>query len=321
MAKYGFELEVPGPFRLDLTAWALRRRAHNSIDRFDSGVYRRVLSVDGRVLEIGVQQWGGMERPRLVVEAVTRGRVATAAVEIELRRILIRTLGLDVDLTPFYDLAARDDRLTGLAERFKGLRPPRFPTLFEALVNAVACQQLSLTVGIHLLSRLSASYGTAPGGSGPTGFPEPENLAHANPEDLRLLGFSGAKARTIVGLATKVGSGQVDLDSLERLDDDAARQALVTLPGIGRWSAEYAMLRGLGRLQVLPGDDVGARNNLRRRFGLSPSAGYDEMAALSKSWWPYGGLVYFHLLLDALAEGGHVEANPGSDGTIREDVR
>ena len=141
------------------------------------------------------------------------------------------------------------------------------------------------------------------------------------PEDLRPLGFSGAKARTIVGLARQVDSGQLDLDALEHLDDDAARQALIASPGIGRWSAEYTLLRGLGRLQVLPGDDVGARNNLRRRFGLSPSAGYDGMAALSKSWWPYGGFVYFHLLLDALRQGGHGEPDPGPADSNGRDVK
>ena len=55
-----------------------------------------------------------------------------------------------------------------------------------------------------------------------------------------------------------------------------------------------------------PVDDVGARNNLRRRFGLPSTAGYDAVAELARAWWPYGGLVYFHLLLDALATAGHV---------------
>jgi len=79
---------------------------------------------------------------------------------------------------------------------------------------------------------------------------------------------------------------------------------LLGLPGIGRWSAEYVMLRALARYHVLPGDDVGARNNMRRRFGLPWDAGYDEVAGFSRRWHPYEGLVYFHLLLDALATRG-----------------
>jgi DNA-3-methyladenine glycosylase II len=84
-------------------------------------------------------------------------------------------------------------------------------------------------------------------------------------------------------------------------------------------------LRGLGRLQVLPGDDVGARNNLRRRFGLAADAGYDELVALGATWWPHGGMVYFHLLLDGLAGAGHLEAAgsgapPGSAARGPQDI-
>lgn len=216
-------------------------------------------------------------------------------------------LGLEVDLSGFYVLSRLDARLNELAERFAGLRPPRFTGVFESLVNAVACQQLSLDVGIHLLNRLSRHFDPAAERSARApAFPSADQLARAQVAELRPFGFSGAKARTLVGLAHNVTERDIDLGALEVLDDAPARELLDALPGIGRWSAEYALLRGLGRLQVLPGDDVGAQNSLRRRFGLSPGGGYDAVAELSKTWWPYGGLVYFHLLLAGLAEAGHL---------------
>ena len=91
------------------------------------------------------------------------------------------------------------------------------------------------------------------------------------------------------------------------LDAHQTNRGLLSLTGVGRWSAEYTLLRGLGRYHVLPGDDVGARNNLRCRFGLAAGADYDAVAALSRRWQQYGGLVYFHLLLDALASSGHLQ--------------
>lgn len=299
-----FELQTTPPFRLDLTAWALRRRPHNAVDRFD-GSYRRVLEVRGRAIEVVVRQTSGEGSGLLSVEL--RGlQTPTGAAEEETRILLRRILGLDRDLSGFYDLARRDDRLTSLASRFRGVRPPRFPSVFESLVNAIACQQLSLTVGIHLLNRLSEQYGPSVDGTGaPTGFPGAEALAVADPEELRGLGFSSSKARAITGLAGQVASGELDLEDLDHLEDDKVRAVLVAIPGIGRWSAEYTMLRGLGRLQVLPGDDVGARNNLQRRYDLA-RVGYDELADLAREWSPYGGLVYFHLLLDALADAGNV---------------
>ncbi|MGH3269892.1 MAG: DNA-3-methyladenine glycosylase family protein, partial [Trebonia sp.] len=185
---------------------------------------------------------------------------------------------------------------------------PCFPTVFEAVVNAVACQQLSLDVGIHLLSRLARRFGPAvPGPVTRYGFPAPARLAGADPAELRALGFSTAKARTIISVAGQAAAGALDLEALRDAGDDRAMGTLLGLPGIGRWSAEYVMLRGLARHHVLPGDDVGARNNLRRRFGLAEDAGYDAVAALSRRWQPYAGLVYFHLLLDALAARGYLE--------------
>ena len=113
-------------------------------------------------------------------------------------------------------------------------------------------------------------------------------------------------------MTEKVATGDLNLEALRNEPDDIALAALLELPGIGRWSAEYTLLRGLGRYHVLPGDDVGARNNLRRRFELPLSAGYDDVVELARIWWPYGGLVYFHLLLDALAAAGQLSSSQPS---------
>jgi DNA-3-methyladenine glycosylase II len=268
------QLSVSAPFRLDYVVWALRRRAHNEVDRFDGGCYRRVLYLAGEPADVTVRQDFAGEAPSLTAELrCPAGPVDGAA---EARPVLERMLGLGTDLAGFYRVAACDTRLNSLGARFRGMRPPCFPTVFEAVVNAVACQQLSLDVGIHLLNRLARRFGPAvPGPVTRYGFPAPARLAAAAPTELRALGFSTAKARTITSIATQVAAGALDLEALRDTSDDWAMSILLSLPGIGRWSAEYVMLRGLAAYHVLPGDDVGARNNLRRRFGLAQDAGYD----------------------------------------------
>ena len=87
-------------------------------------------------------------------------------------------------------------------------------------------------------------------------------------------------------------------------DDQAAVARLLPLRGVGRWTAEYVLLRGLGRLRVFPGDDVGARNSLRRWLGLAEPPSYEEIRQLLLHWSAYQGLVYFHLLLGRLAGAG-----------------
>lgn len=286
------------PFRLDLTAWALRRRTQNPIDRWDGRTYRRALLVEGRPVEIAVEQAGGPDDPRLDV-ALTGARPArarTAAVADALTRLL----GLEVDLSGFYAAAAADGVLGPLARRYRGLKPPRFPTLFECLLNAVACQQLSLAAGLTVLGRLVER--AAPPTGGPPCFPAPQGVLELPERTLRELGLSHRKARTVLALARAAAEGELDLNRFEPLDDARAVEALVRRPGIGRWSAEYVLLRGLGRLHVFPSTDVGALNGLR---GLLRDSGLDDDpdAALAR-WRPHAGMVYFHLLLRGLEERG-----------------
>ena len=300
------QVEPGAPFRLDLTAWALRRRAHNTVDRWDASTYRRVVSVDGGPVELSVDQDGAPDVPRLTV--LLTGRPIDTSTELLARSALERLLGLTVDLSSFTAMAAEDPLIGPLAGRMRGLRPPRFPTVFEALVNGVACQQLSLAVGIHLLNRLTADRGRPVTDSpdGPRAFPDPEDLAILEPNELKRHGFSMTKARTIIEAARAIVAGDLDLERLEQLDDSAAIARLTSLRGIGRWTAEYVLLRGLGRLHVFPGDDVGAHNKLRHLFGIDTPLDYESVRHLVARWHPFAGFVYFLLLLDALSAAGLV---------------
>jgi DNA-3-methyladenine glycosylase II len=305
------ELAPVPPFRLDLTVWALRRRPDNAVDRWDGTTYRRVLVVSGAALEVEVAQTARPEAPRLrvAVRGDPPGPDPSPAVTAALEHLL----GLRVDLSAFYAAAAADRRLGGLAARFRGLKPPRFPTTFEALVNAVACQRITLTQGIRVLNRLADARGPA----GPVGqppihaLPGPGDLAGRDPDALRGLGFTRQQARALVEAGEAVLAGSPGLDGLAALDDAAAVARLRGLRGVGRWTAEYVLLRGLGRTHVFPGDDVGARNNLGRWLGLSSALDYDGVRRAVAAWHPYAGLVYFHLLMDRLASRGDLSAQDG----------
>jgi DNA-3-methyladenine glycosylase II len=294
---------------LDLAVWALRRRPENEIDRWDGAMYRRVLVVDRESVEVVVTQVEPPNSPRLHV-TVTGGRGIPKAKE-SVASVLNSILSLQVDLSPFERFASRKAKLGPLVRRFRGMRPPRFPSVFEALVNGIACQQMSLTVGIILLSRLTRMCGPSLEIDGKTvhAFPRPQDLAHRDPESLRRLGFSIQKARAIIEAARTIVEGNRDLESLVKSTDETALAELREIRGVGRWTAEYILLRGLGRWHIFPGDDVGARNNLSRWLGLTDIADYESVSRALSRWSPYGGLIYFHLLLDRLAETGQVKVS------------
>ncbi len=314
MSRNTFFLEPVAPFRLDLTVWTLRRRPHNAIDRWDGETYRRTLAVAGEPIEVAVVQTGPAKVPRLqvTVHGNPLGSEGKQAVTVALERLL----GYRIDLAAFYDLVSRDADLGPLVQRFRGMKPPRFPSVFEGVVNGIACQQLTLTVAIHLLNRLAENHGLTRGADGESNhaFPRPEDLANLAPETLRPLGFSRQKGRAMIELAQIGTEGHAGMEGLAALPDQEALARLRQLRGVGRWTAEYVLLRTLGRLNVFPGDDVGARNNLQRWLVPEKPLDYAAVARVLARWQPYQGLVYFHLLLDRLTEAGHLRTGTPTGG-------
>lgn len=302
--RIAFPIDPIPPFRLDLTVWTLCRRPGNIVDRWDGKTYRRALVLGGHPLEVKVEQTGSPDAPRLKVRATSPVPFPDAGSAV--RNAVERMLGARIDLGGFYRFAAGDPALGPVVTRFRGAKPPRFPTLFETLANAITCQQLSLTVGILLLNRLVEACGAEIPGRDPAvhAFPSPEDVVALAPETLRSMGFSRQKARALLELAGIVAGKRIDLDGIASLEDEEAVDRLRELRGVGRWTAEYVLLRGLGRIHVFPGDDVGARNHLQRWLGKRKTLDYEGVRSVLTRWAPYAGLVYFHLLLKGLSEAG-----------------
>ncbi len=308
MRESCFCITPTAPFRLDLTVWTLRRRKDNAVDRWDGETYRRVVTLPVAVVDVAVTQSGSATAPKLHVTVLSDE--ACSVKQVEISDLLARLLGLHINMGPFYRFAANHPPLHELARQFRGMKPPRFTGVFEGIVNAIACQQLTLTAGIGFLNRLAAACGDAIfiDGAAVHGFPQPQALAVASPVKLRELGFSHNKSRAIIELAQGVASGQLDLDRFEALPDAQAQRQLQILRGVGRWTAEYTLLRGLGRVHIFPGDDVGARNNLQHWLHITKPLDYQGVRKLLGEWHRFGGLVYFHLLLRSLAKAGHIQA-------------
>ncbi len=292
------------PFRLDLTVWTLRRMSDNMMDRWDGKTYRRTIIIEEKPAEIAVTQIGKIEKPSLKVTITSRENLPKAK---EVTKAFVeKTLGLNVDLSQFYYFAKCNPELKPLMELFRGAKPPRFPSVFEALVNGISCQQLTLRLGIRILNRLTSVYGLKielPE-ERVSAFPRPVDLAALKPEDFRALGYSRQKGKALIELSNHITKGKLDLEELETMNDQTAFKKLDELRGVGRWTSEYVMLRGLGRIHVFPADDVGGRRSLQRWLKMENRLNYDETNRVLSAWKPYGGLLYFHLLLDRLRKEG-----------------
>jgi DNA-3-methyladenine glycosylase II len=291
------------PFRLDLSVWALRRRQRNLIDTWDKQTYARVFIIDHQSIKVNLKQISNDNNPQILVSTHVP---ISAEIQNKLSQLLKSIFSLDLDMTEFYKFSNKDVHLKPLVNKFKGMKPPRFPSLFETLCNAVACQQLSLDAGISLLNNFSQQFGKAVTDQQNTlhAFPEPQVIKNQSPSDLKKLGFSLRKSETIILLAQKFAEPQEFLPDPQLHTDQEIISTLSTLKGIGRWSSEYALLRGLGRIHLFPQDDIGAQNNFQQFLHLQGKVDHHTMQKIIKNWYPYSGLIYFHLLLKNLDDKG-----------------
>jgi DNA-3-methyladenine glycosylase II len=304
MRADSFLLEPRSPFRLDLTVWVLRRRPDNVVDRWDGHTYRRVVLLPAGPVEVAVTQIEPPESPRLRVSVTDHPLQPKLRSAVTM--VLERLLGLRTDLAKFYRFAARQAQLGQLVRRFRGMKPPRFTTVFESAINAIASQQVSRALGIRLLNRLAASHGIAVrvGGEAVYALPRSNELAGLRATDLRRVGFSRQKGRALIKLATSINEGSLNLETLAKLPDAQALESLRALPGVGSWTAEYVMLRGLGRTHIFPGGVAGVRNNLQRYLRQANPLSDAAARSTLERWHLHGGLIYFHLLLDRLSKEG-----------------
>ena len=312
--QVGFVVEPVPPFRLDLTAWLLRRRPNNALDLWDTGTYRRLIVTRDGLIELSVRQRGPAEAPRLDIEA--RGEGAKADLRRAAKSVVERLLGIGIDLSDFYRVAAEDPLLARLVERFRGAKPPRYPTVFEALTNGICCQQITLTLGLSILNRLAESFGPVVNAEGIclAALPTASTVAGLDPDALRRVGFSRQKAESLIAAGRAVTAGELDLEKLAVLDNDSAGERLRGLRGVGRWTSDYVLLRGLGRTEIFPRGDAGGRNGLQRWLGSADKLDEASVRGVVARWQPYGGLVYFHLLLAGAVEKGWLSVGTEADG-------
>jgi DNA-3-methyladenine glycosylase II len=289
------------PYRLDLTVTVLRRLATNVVD---------VLTADGRYIRAAQGAHGA------VIASVTQSHPDALTVTIDgdardhdsALATVSRMLGVDRDLTPFDRAAARLSWLSPLAARMRGVKPPRYPTLWEAFVNVIAFQQLSLQSASSIVRRLIVASGPALDRDGVSlyMFPSPERFLATEEPALRATGLSRRKVDTLRRAGEALATSRLDPVMLEGVPSLDAAALLQGIKGIGPWTAAVILLRGLGRLDVFPFDDTSVARNL----SLVAGSARPDVDHVVKALWPQQGMLYYHLLLARLEARGELGRGP-----------
>lgn len=221
--------------------------------------------------------------------------------------LVCRMLGANRDLTDFDLSASHIPWLAPLVARMRGVKPPRYPTLWETCANAIIFQQVSLRAASAIMQRMVVALGQAVDAVDlPTPcyvFPSPERFQKAKDELLRATGLSAGKIETLRRVAEALGSGTLDQMTLERSASRDAAEILTRIKGIGPWTAAVILLRGLGRLDVFPANDTSIASNLALVAGSAPL----DAEAVLNTLGSQRGMLYFYLLLARLEARGEIE--------------
>lgn len=158
---------------------------------------------------------------------------------------------------------------------------------YGTLVRSITGQQLSTKAAATIYGRLTGLYG----GRTPT----PEEIIATDPEQLRAIGLSNAKAAYLRDLAEHVVDGELPIDRLAEMPDARVHEMLTAIKGLGRWTVDMFLMFHLGRPDVLPVGDLGIRKAIQIQYGLQDLPNAAEMETIAEAWRPHRTLACLYL--------------------------
>lgn len=294
-------LRAQAPFHLEATVRVLQRRPFNLIDRWVDGHYRRTVRAGGRPVLVDVENAGSIEVPDVRLSVISSG--ASAAEMAEAERLVREVLGVELDPAGPQRRARAEPALRETCRALRGMRPPRYPDLFETFANVIPFQQVSLEAGMAIVARLIRRFGETLVADGHRHalFPSAQRIASTRPASLRDSGLSARKSQALHAVAREIALGRLTALELADLPSSAAMERLMELSGIGPWSAALVLLRGFRRLDVFPQADTGAEGGLTRLLRLPSKS---ALTPVIERFGTYRGYLYFYGLASRLLEVG-----------------
>jgi DNA-3-methyladenine glycosylase II len=291
-----FSIHPKAPFNLHLTLQRYRLFGQDAAHTYVDGIYHRVIELADKLCIYALREAGSPDDPVIHVQ-ILGGRLQArhqTAVEAD----VYRSLSLDVDLLPFYDWAKDEPILAQLIGRCYGMRPPRAPTLFEALVTSISAQQVNLAFATTTRSRLIRRFGRAVSLDGTVffAFPSPASLASVSLQELRDMQFSWRKAEYIVNLARLLATRELRLEEFPHLSNNEIIARIIQVKGLGRWTADWLLARGLGRGDVIAAGDLGVRKAVGRFYYGGQLPSIDDTRLFAARWEKFQNLAVHYLL-------------------------
>jgi DNA-3-methyladenine glycosylase II len=285
----------PFDFHLSATIFAT---GDPQIRTYENGTFWQVLRVDSKLVLVIVTASGTVEHPELSVNLQSNDELSPGDID-RVETTIASLFNVPFDLTAFYEDVQADVVLAVLTERLRGLKSPTTSTVFEALVDSIIEQQIALNVAHSLERAVIKRFGAVLELDETVyyAYPTPQNIAAGTVEQLRACGLSMRKAEYIHGIATAIAQGDLDLERFKTYEDaEMIITELTKLRGIGQWTAELTMLRGMQKLEALPADDLGLRRHIAHYYCDGRKISGAEARKIAENWGRWKGLAAYYVL-------------------------
>jgi DNA-3-methyladenine glycosylase II len=263
------------------------------------GKYWQVIRINRNLVLATIASTGTVNAPALAVELESNQKLTKVEI-LQAKATITRLFNLELDLRPFYRHTAKDKIMTRLVQKLFGLKPPRTETVFEALIDSIIEQQISLRAAQSMEVKLVKAFGAKLELDHRIYYiyPTPQALASAAVSALQKCGLSGRKIEYIKDISAMVASRELDLDKFEHYKDpEKIVSELDEVRGIGVWTAELTALRGLGRLEVIPADDLGVRRCISDYYRHGRKVSASAARKLATQWGYFKGMATFYLIM------------------------
>jgi len=293
-----FVVQALAPFDFDLTA-QIFGSGDKQIRIFKDGQFTQVLALNDTFVLAKLTCAGTVEEPKIMVE-LKSGNPLLSEDKRKAEKIVNYIFNLDFDLCSFYEELKNDSTMRRITQQLYGLKNPTTPTVFEALVDSIVEQQISIKVAHTIEEKIIKKFGKTLIIDGETfyAYPSPQNIADVSFQEIQNCGLTKRKAQYIQGAAQLIVNGKLDLEQLKNQKFfEKVLAELDEIRGIGVWTAELTMLRGMQKLEALPADDLGVRRVISRYYCGGKPIKSDEAREIAKLWGRWKGLAAFYLII------------------------
>jgi len=295
------EITALPPFRFDFSS-EIFANGDKQIRSFENGRFWQVIRVNGKLVLAVVESIGTVDEPKLTVELKSDGAITEEDAK-KAGDTITNLFSLDLDLKPFYETVKDDKIMVRLTRELWGLKNPTTPTVFEALVDSIVEQQISLKVANSIENRVIKKFGDALNLERALYFayPTPQRLASVSIEEFRQCGLSLRKSEYIKEASRLITKEKLNLKKLESYESsEQIIRELDKIRGVGVWTAEFTMLRGMRRLEALPADDLGLRRVISRYYRDGKMISSAEARRIAKGWGRWKGLAAYYLVVASM---------------------